>query len=633
MKLVRILTSFASAGVALAFTLALILPAQEPPVDESKEGLRVVDQSTAELESEAAAVPTTVKSTVAEVEGRVAEVRAEAATVGAEAEQMQAEAAAAAVAAENDRSTSEAKSRRRAEDEIVRFLGKVVVRDGRYVREAVSILGSVLVEKGGEIRQSAVAILGDTVIDGEIGGEAVSILGNMTVNGRVGGESVAVLGDTVINGEVSGEVVNVLGRVQLGPEAHLKGNLIVVGGSLDRAPGARVDGETQEMAFMGDNYYVLDGIKAWIRHCLLMGRPLAFGEHLGWAWGLALGALVCYFFIALLFPKAVVKCAETLETRPGLSIVAAILTLLLAPILAIVLSVTVVGPVLLGIFLFFASIFGKVVFFTWFGRRMMLPMGLKLPALAVLAGGVVTLFIYVIPVVGFLFQVMAGLIGLGVVIYTIILMVQADRVDRPKRAKSGPAPVPPISPAPGVAASVGTSGGLSAEASTEAEDTDSTATAPSADLSEPPPLRTEPQPSSTLAAIQYSTLPRAGFWIRLAATLLDIMLIGIVLGMMDNGFFQPTDYFPLMAATYFVAFWALKGTTIGGVVCGLKVVRLDDRPVDWSVALVRGLGGFLSLFVAGLGFIWVAFDDECQSWHDKISGTTIVRVPRGISLI
>jgi uncharacterized RDD family membrane protein YckC len=41
----------------------------------------------------------------------------------------------------------------------------------------------------------------------------------------------------------------------------------------------------------------------------------------------------------------------------------------------------------------------------------------------------------------------------------------------------------------------------------------------------------------------------------------------------------------------------------------------------------------LSLFVAGLGFIWVAFDDECQSWHDKISGTTIVRVPRGISLI
>ena len=133
--------------------------------------------------------------------------------------------------------------------------------------------------------------------------------------------------------------------------------------------------------------------------------------------------------------------------------------------------------------------------------------------------------------------------------------------------------------------------------------------------------------------IQYSTLPRAGFWIRVAATLLDIMLIGVVLNMMETRMFSPADYFPLMAATYFVTFWALKGTTIGGVVCGLKVVRLDDRPVDWSVAIVRGLGGFLSLFVAGLGFIWVAFDDERQSWHDKIAGTTIVRVPRGVSLI
>ena len=79
--------------------------------------------------------------------------------------------------------------------------------------------------------------------------------------------------------------------------------------------------------------------------------------------------------------------------------------------------------------------------------------------------------------------------------------------------------------------------------------------------------------------------------------------------------------------------WALKGTTIGGVVCGLKIVRLDDREVDWKVALVRCLGSFLSLVVAGLGFIWVAFDDESQSWHDKIAGTTIVRVPKGTPLI
>ena len=63
------------------------------------------------------------------------------------------------------------------------------------------------------------------------------------------------------------------------------------------------------------------------------------------------------------------------------------------------------------------------------------------------------------------------------------------------------------------------------------------------------------------------------------------------------------------------------------------MVRLDDRTLDWTVAVVRALGGFLSLVIAGLGFIWVAFDPDKQSWHYKIAGTTIVRVPRGTPLI
>jgi uncharacterized RDD family membrane protein YckC len=79
--------------------------------------------------------------------------------------------------------------------------------------------------------------------------------------------------------------------------------------------------------------------------------------------------------------------------------------------------------------------------------------------------------------------------------------------------------------------------------------------------------------------------------------------------------------------------WKFKGTTIGGIICGLKVVRLDDRELDWPTAVVRALACFLSMAVAGLGFLWVVFDSEKQSWHDKIAGTTVVRVPKGVSLI
>jgi uncharacterized RDD family membrane protein YckC len=86
-------------------------------------------------------------------------------------------------------------------------------------------------------------------------------------------------------------------------------------------------------------------------------------------------------------------------------------------------------------------------------------------------------------------------------------------------------------------------------------------------------------------------------------------------------------------AVYAAAMWKTKGTTIGGIICDLRVVRLDDRPLDWPTSIVRALGCFVSLIVAGLGFIWVAFDDQKQSWHDKIAGTTVVRLRKSNPLI
>ena len=126
-----------------------------------------------------------------------------------------------------------------------------------------------------------------------------------------------------------------------------------------------------------------------------------------------------------------------------------------------------------------------------------------------------------------------------------------------------------------------------------------------------------------------ASLPRAGFWIRIAALLLDVILLGILFGILHAS----GKLFLVTMAAYGACMWRLRGTTIGGIVCGLKVVRLDDREVDWATAIVRALGCFLSLVVLGLGFIWVAFDDGKQSWHDKIAGTTVVQVPKGVSLL
>jgi uncharacterized RDD family membrane protein YckC len=115
----------------------------------------------------------------------------------------------------------------------------------------------------------------------------------------------------------------------------------------------------------------------------------------------------------------------------------------------------------------------------------------------------------------------------------------------------------------------------------------------------------------------------------MAALLLDALLVGILIDLLHHLF----NLELLVLAIYGAAMWKLRGSTIGGIVFDLQVVRQDGREIDWATAIVRALACFLSLAAAGLGFIWIAFDDGKQAWHDKIAGTVVVRVPKGVSLV
>jgi len=83
--------------------------------------------------------------------------------------------------------------------------------------------------------------------------------------------------------------------------------------------------------------------------------------------------------------------------------------------------------------------------------------------------------------------------------------------------------------------------------------------------------------------------PKASFWERLAAGFLDFVLVGI-LGAIVHG---PALVF-LVALVYFAGMWGWKGTTIGGIVVGLKVARVDGQQVSLTVALVRALAAAFS---------------------------------------
>jgi hypothetical protein len=122
--------------------------------------------------------------------------------------------------------------------------------------------------------------------------------------------------------------------------------------------------------------------------------------------------------------------------------------------------------------------------------------------------------------------------------------------------------------------------------------------------------------------------PRATFWERAGAAFLDMVLVGI-LGLFTH--FPPFAF--LIAIAYFTGMWTWKGTTVGGAVLGLKVVRQDGQPVTFLVALVRSLASAFSVIVFFLGFLWIGWDKEKQGWHDKIAGTVVLRLPRAMPLV
>jgi uncharacterized RDD family membrane protein YckC len=113
------------------------------------------------------------------------------------------------------------------------------------------------------------------------------------------------------------------------------------------------------------------------------------------------------------------------------------------------------------------------------------------------------------------------------------------------------------------------------------------------------------------------------------ATLLDFALVTLIIFATLR---KPT-WFPLVWLVYHLGFWIWQGTTIGGIICSLRIVRLDGQRLTPAAAVVRLLGSIFSLAVAGLGFFWAGWSADKQSWHDKIAGTTVVRLPRSPALI
>lgn len=122
--------------------------------------------------------------------------------------------------------------------------------------------------------------------------------------------------------------------------------------------------------------------------------------------------------------------------------------------------------------------------------------------------------------------------------------------------------------------------------------------------------------------------PRASFGRRLVASLVD----GLVLGVL---------YFILLAIVgenaalglgliAGIAYYALleggaSGQTLGKKLLGIRVVDFNSGgSIGYGRAALRYIGRIVSQIPCFLGYLWMLWDKEKQTWHDKFATSVVV---------
>ncbi len=477
--------------------------------------------------------------------------------------------------------------------------------------------------KAGETAEAVVVFGGSAKVHGKVRDAVVVIGGSAEVDGEVDDAVVAIFGNVHLQpgAVIHHDAVAVMGSVTAGPETQVNGDAVAIGGKLEIEDGATVKGDKVNVS-LPPPFSDFGWLRDWFRYCALEFRPLA--PQVPFVWIIAAVFFLIYLLIALVFPGAVTTCVDDLNRRPATTFFMGLLTKLLVPFVYLILAATGVGLIVtpfIWVALLLCAIVGKVAILQWIGFRIGRPFGggFQTPLLAFLLGIFLLTLLYLVPVVGLLTYILLGVWGLGCGVSTAFARLRRETPDKPigRPPQFADAPGSTMAPPtvnPGTAPTTGT------EATSEAAAAFGTGS--SATPASPPPA------SAPVALPAAASFPKAGFWERVCAALLDTILIGVLVTITSTG-----SLFLIVALAYYAGMWTWRGTTIGGILLKLQVVRTDGRPLTFVVALVRGLAAAFSVVIFFLGFLWIAWDKDSQGWHDKIAGTDVIRLPRSMPLV
>jgi len=124
--------------------------------------------------------------------------------------------------------------------------------------------------------------------------------------------------------------------------------------------------------------------------------------------------------------------------------------------------------------------------------------------------------------------------------------------------------------------------------------------------------------------------PRASFLQRFGAALIDAILIAIVAVVLEAAIGRSVGSLVALALGIGYYGWlegSPSGQTVGKRALGIRVYDFRaGGPIGTSRGILRYFARILSSIPCLLGYFWMLWDGEKQTWHDKIAGSVVVPV-------
>jgi uncharacterized RDD family membrane protein YckC len=471
-----------------------------------------------------------------------------------------------------------------------------------YNSELIRLFSGNAVVNKGDVVHTVVVMGGDAEIHGTVN-ETVVIMG----------------GKLLLDGIVNGDCVVLGGTADVKAGAVINGDLVMIGGENAIDPGVVIKGDKVIIAAWAGR--ILNNITPYLEHCIFKGRFIALS--LPWTLWILAGYIILMFVCAILFHSTFVKSIEIVNHKVLTALLIGILTPVAVGPVFVALSIsfigipaipavilTLQGAMLIGIFAINAHT-GKHLL-SIFGFNNSLP-----PIMLALIGSSIFGALMLLPFIGGFITLILSTVGTGAGVLAIFSFVKTLKYTK---SMSGTTTV--TDPA----------SNYNGQTSDDTGD-DAANEGPAQDVSAVSSLSRQSTDNSVTV--------KATFLQRLGAAMIDTMLVLIVFGMITNPIasllHQAHDSTGslglIILLAYFTAMWAWKQTTVGMIVFRLKVYRVDNSPLTFSVAVIRALGLLLSILPFGLGFFWMIWDKDKLTWYDRIAGTVVKRVEGNVSIV